>query len=359
MIPLGKPAISEMEKNAVLRVLESGLLATGQVVREFEDACKVFIGKSHAIAVNSGTVALAIAIRVNELKQVILPAITCPEVLNAVLFAGAAPVIVDVEPGTHNLDPGAITADQLRDADGIIATNAYGHPARIDEIRELCRDHDLLFIEDFAQSNGAFYRGRRCGSFGEVSVTSFYAGKTMTTGHGGMVFTDSPGLAMRVRHARGDEPYASPGPMIPLNFKMTDFQAAMGIEQLRRIDTLVDMRREVALRYAQGLSGVGGIRLPGEQEFAHHCYYKYALMLERVEKHSFIRKMKALGIQTGILYEPPLHQVDSIRELGFRPQTLPVAEQVARSCVSLPIYALMTADETDTVINAIKQVVKV
>jgi len=225
-IPLARPTITDDDIRAVQGVLESGSIATESVVKEFEDRFATSIGRKHAIAVNSGTIALYLAVRVQGFAKVVLPAITCPEVLNTVVHAGAEPLIADVEEKMHNLDPRELGGDWTAGADAIVITHAYGHPARIDEIQRTYDAEGLTLIEDFAQSIGATYRGSLCGSFGEISVTSFYATKSLTTGHGGMVLTDSDDLSRQLRIARGDDAYDCLDSFIPLNLKMTDFQAA-------------------------------------------------------------------------------------------------------------------------------------
>ena len=246
MIPLGKPEISKEDIRAVIDVLESGNLATGETVAKFEGEFSKFIGRKYAVAVNSGTIALFLAIKSLRLKNVIIPAITCPDVVNAAINAGANPTIVDVEESTHNIDPDSLPERLLRKADSLIITNTYGHPARVDEIVEICNENNLALIEDFAQSNGSWYKGHRCGSFGDISVVSFYGPKAMTTGHGGMILTDSEEVFSKLKIARGDEKYSYKDSIIPLNFIITDIQAALGINQLNKLEYFIDKRQRIA-----------------------------------------------------------------------------------------------------------------
>ena len=358
MIPLGKPEISDGDINSVLEVLKSGNIATGDIVNKFEDELSKFIGKKYAIAVNSGTVALYLTIKLMNLKIVILPAITCPAVLNAVLNGGARPIFADVDRETHNLNPEKLTSNIVKEADGLIITNTYGHPAKIDEIKEICYDNNILFIEDFAQSNGAWYKDKRCGSFGDVSITSFYGPKTMTTGQGGMILTDAKEFCYKAKIARGDDTYEYTESIIPLNFKMTDFQAALGINQLKRLDEFVKKRREFAKSYTEGLNEIDDIILPKEDKNVIHCYYKYAIQLKKYSKELFIENMRKKGIQVGRLYEPPLHKMRIVKELLGMDVSLPISEMVSHITVSLPIYTTMINSEIDQVVNSVKEVTK-
>ena len=358
MIPLAKPTITDDDTRAVRRVLETGNIATGSVVKEFESRFAEYIGRKHAIAVNSGTIALYLAIRVPGFQKVVLPSITCPEVLNAVVHAGAEPLIVDVEEETHNLDPRELLGDWTAGADAVVITHAYGHPARINEIRETCRKRGLSLIEDFAQSTGATYRGGRCGSFGDISATSFYATKSLTTGHGGMVLTDSDDLGRKLRIARGDEAYEYLDTFIPLNLKITDFQAAMGLCQLQRLEGFLEKRRQMAALYREQLADTVGITLLRDQEGAMSCYYKFVIMLEGIRKETFISGMREKGVQVGVLYDPPLHRMKLVRTRYRTKRDLPVAERCAAHAVSLPMFPSMTEGDVRKVCKAVGEVIR-
>ncbi|MDD1659739.1 MAG: DegT/DnrJ/EryC1/StrS aminotransferase family protein [Methanomicrobiales archaeon] len=358
MIPLAKPTITDDDTRAVRVVLESGNIATGSVVKEFEGRFSEYIGKKHAIAVNSGTIALYLAVRVLGLHRVILPAITCPEVLNAVVHAGAEPVIVDVEESTHNLDPDQLRGDRVRGADAVIITHCYGHPARMDEIRDTCREEGWTLVEDFAQSTGAVYRGKRCGSLGTISVTSFYATKSLTTGHGGMILTDSDETERLLRIARGDDAYQYLENFAPLNLKMTDFQAAMGIRQLGRLEEFVERRSRVASMYRDRLKDVEGITLLQERDGVRNCYYKVVAMVSGTSKETFISRMRERGVHIGIGYDPPLHLTRIMTSRGRTAGHLPVAERCAAEGVSLPVFPSMSREDVDRVCGAVREVLR-
>lgn len=362
MIPLGKPEISSADVDSVVKVLESANLVTGNVVQKFEAEFSNYVGKKYGIAVNSGTIALYLSIKAMNLKKIVIPAVTCPDVLNAILNAEATPIVVDVDRETHNLDPEKLTQKTLEEADGLIVTNAYGHPAELDEITQICRDNGLVFIEDFSQSTGACYKKQHCGKFGDVSITSFYGPKAMTTGHGGMILTNSKNFCQKLRIARGDMPYEYIESVIPLNLRMTDFQAALGISQLKRLDNFVKYRRKIAKKYDVAFEDIAStnnsINFLKEHGDVIHSYYKYVLLLNKINKLFFIKELKKRGLQAGELYDPPLNRSKLFRKFVLSDLSLPVAEDCASRSVSIPIYPSMPEEDVDMVIDSIRQVIR-
>ena len=362
MIQLGKPDISNEDVDFVVKVLESANLVTGKEVQKFEADFSNYVGKEYGIAVNSGTIALYLSIRGMDLKKVIIPAVTCPDVLNAVLNAGATPIVVDVDRETHNLDPEKLTPKIIEEADGLIVTNAYGHPAKLNEITEICQKNGLFFIEDFSQSTGAYYRKQKCGSFGEISITSFYGPKAITTGHGGMILTNSKNFCHKLRVLRGDMPYEYVESMVPLNFKMTDFQAALGRSQLKRLDSFVERRRKIAKQYDAALEDIAStntsIDFLKEHEDVIHSYYKYVILLNKIDKLLFIEEMRKRGIQVGGLYDPPLNRSKIFKKFVPDDVSLPVAEKCVSRSVSIPMYPSMSVEDVNMVIDSIRQVVQ-
>ena len=357
-LPLARPSLGSDEEAAVRQVLQSKSIASGQVVKELEMALAHKFGRAHCVVVNSGTCALYISLRALRTKQVVIPTLTCPDVLHAVLNAGARPVFADIDPETHNVDLTSLSEKQWDGCDGIIVTQAYGHSADMDMVRNYARKFQASVIEDFAQATGGYFNGRILGSFGRVSITSFYATKNMTTGHGGAILTDDPEVYRKCLNARGDSPYDFYSGIIPLNLKMTDIQAAIGLVQLSKLDQMVNLRRNIASRMTSLLRG-SATRPPVEKTGVRHAYYKYHILLpEYMPKGRFIEGMSQEGVSVGRLYDPPLHQTPLARNLCHTQVSLPVSEDIAPRTVSLPIFPEMTEEECYHVHRAIGKVME-
>jgi len=355
-IPLSRPFLDNEEREAILRVMESKSIAMGQVAKALEDGLTVKFQRKYCIVVNSGTVALYLALKVLGIKRVIFPSMTCPSVLHASLNAGAEPVFVDIESDTHNIDLSTVHEKQFNGSDGLIVTHAYGHSADMEALAYYIEKYHLTLIEDFAQAVGGNYRDRIVGSFGKVSVTSFYATKNMTTGHGGAILTDDPEVYRKCLYARGDAPYDYDRGIIPLNYHLTDIQAAIGLVQLRKIDQMVDMRRSIAHKLTHSLSKLA-VKTPIEKPGIRHTYYKYHLILpEYVRKREFILEMAKEGVSTGILYDPPLHKTLLAKNMFGSNFALPVSEGLAPRLVSLPIFPEMTDNDISRIYQAVEKV---
>ncbi|MBI4333115.1 MAG: DegT/DnrJ/EryC1/StrS family aminotransferase [Chloroflexi bacterium] len=355
-IPLGKPFIGKEEFAAVEKVLASRRLATGELVKEFEDALTRKFGRKYCIAVNSGTSALYLGLKALGVRRVIIPTITCGAVLNAALNAGARVVFSDVERDTHNIDLSTLSEGQLSGADAVIVTHTYGQAADMDRLDQYLKKHGLTLVEDFAQAIGANYKGRPTGSFGRIAVTSFYASKGITTGHGGAVLTDDEELALKCLYGRGSRTPAYFTGLIPMNIQMTDIQAAIGLVQMKKMDGMIEMRRTIAGRYLQGLAGVLGTI--GEKPWTSQVYYKFAAILpDGVEKQAFIQRMGEQEIEVGTLFDPPLHRTQLAADVGDGQSELPVAERLAPRTVSLPMFPELSEPDIQRICQATRSTI--
>lgn len=356
-IPLGKPFLGDEEREAVEKVIRSGRLATGDTVKELERALARKFQRKYCIAVSSGTAALYLGLKASGIECVVIPALTCDSVLNAVLNAGTRVIFADVEPETHNLDLSSLSERQLSDAEAVIVTHTYGHSANMDELDHYLKKYNLVLVEDFAQATGGYFRDRILGSFGKVATTSFYAPKVMATGHGGAMFTDDEEIYLRCMQGRGTQLADHYKGLIPMNFQMTDVQAAIGLVQLNKLDAMVELRHNRAIKYTQQLES-SPVALIGKKTWAKHAYYKYAIMLpESIQKQAFIKKMSGLGIETGKLYAPPLHKTKIAAELVSNRVKLSVAEHLAPRVVSLPMFPELTGEDIEKVCGAIRSVI--
>lgn len=357
-IPLGKPALGTEERNALLEAMDSGYMASAGIIRLFEEALAKKFQRQYCVVVNSGTSALYLALKVLGIRKVIIPSVTCINVLNAVLNAGALPFFADVEEETHNIDFSTLSRQQLDEADGVIVTHTYGHAADMDKIASYLRDYKLNLVEDFAQATGGYFRGKILGSYGRVSITSFYDTKLIATGYGGAIFTDEPEVYRKCLYARGDVVNDYYPDIIPMNLKLSGLQAAVGLVQLQKLDRLVEARRNVARQLTASLAGLN-LRLPLEKPGVKHAYYKYHVVLpEDISKRRFIEEMGRNDISVGVCYDPPLHQTQLARNVLSTEISLPVAENVAPRTVSLPIYSELNEGDITRICSTVNSILE-
>jgi dTDP-4-amino-4,6-dideoxygalactose transaminase len=357
-LPLSRPFLGVEDEEAIIEIIKSKYIASGQVTKAFEESLALRFNRKYGIVVNSGTSALYISLKILGLKTVILPSITCPQVLHATASAGCRPVFADVEMETHNIDLSAVPEERLKGSDGIIVTHTYGHPTDMDMIAYYTKKYNLNLIEDFAQAMGGNFKGKTVGSLGDVSTTSFYAGKNMTTGCGGAVLTDDPEVYKKCLHIRGDTPYNYYEGIVPLNFQITDIQSALGLVQLKKMDKMVDMRRSVAHKLTILLNELG-MRTPVEKSGVKHAYYKYHLVLPKhIRKQEFIVEMNKQDVSTGILYDPPLHKTLLAKHMFDTDIRLPISEDIAPRTVSLPIFPEMTDSDISQICHAVDKTIR-
>ncbi len=347
MIPIASPVIGEQEKAAVLRVLESGILAQGPTVEAFETAFAEQLGARHAIAVGSGSAALLVALLahgVGDGDEVITTPFSFIASANAVLFAGARPRFADVRDDDFNIDPGLIEQQITPRTKAIIPVHLYGHPCRMEEIATISRRHGLAIIEDCCQAHGASIGGRLVGSFG-TGCFSFYPTKNMTTGEGGMVTTDDDDVAAQARMLRNhgqSERYLHE--RIGFNWRMTDLAAAIGLAQLDRLEEANARRRANARRLNESCKGVV---TPAERASERHVYHQYTVRVpeRRDELLSHLRERRVGAV---VYYPLPIHRQPVYRRLGYR-DALPVAERLSTEVLSLPVHPSLTEQEVDSV----------
>ncbi len=338
MIPIAKPLIGEEEINAVTGVLRSGNIAEGQKVKDFEAAFAAYIGTSHAVAVNSGTAALHIALLAHNIgkgDEVITTPFTFVATSNSVLFTGARPVFADIDEETFNIDPQSIIEKITPRTKAIIPVHLYGQAASMIGIMEIAEDNDLIIIEDACQAHGAMYNGKKVGSFGDGAF-SFYPTKNMTTGEGGMITTEDKDIAGRARMIRSHgsrQRYFHE--MLGYNLRMTDISAALGLVQLRRLDEFNEARMRNAAYLSERLGKIPGLKLPHVDRRCRHVFHQYTVRItSRDQTASFLAKK---GIGTGIYYPLPIHKQPYYKELGYN-DSLSVSEKAATEVLSLPVH---------------------
>jgi perosamine synthetase len=367
MIPLSRPSIGHAEIDAISRVLRSGWLAHGPEVGAFEREFADYVGVRHAVAVNSCASALQLAFLAAGVRgEVITPSFTFVATANAILAAGCAPVFVDIDESTCTLDPAAIAARVTARTVAVMPVHFAGQCCRMDEIMAIARRQNLLVVEDSAEAIGATYAGRIAGSFG-IGCFSFYPTKNMTTGEGGILTTDDGEFAARVRALRShglckDDAIRERWPaswhrvaLLPgYNYRMTDFQAALGRVQLARLDGMNAARRAHASYLSRNLR-LAGIRLPEEMPGCRHVFQMYTIQLDpdHYDRDRFVGILTELGIGATVHFDPPLHLQPCYANATPALSPLPVTERVARTIVTLPMYPDLSEDELDRIVQAV------
>jgi len=342
---------------AVARVLESGRFVLGEEVESFEREFAAHCGAAHAVAVNSGTSALQLALLaagVGRGDEVITVPFTFVASAAVADYVGAVPVLVDIEPRTFTMDPAAIE-DAITDrTKAIIPVHLFGHPADMDPIREIAGRHGLTVIEDAAQAHGARYRGVRVGVLGDFGCFSFYPTKNLgAAGEGGMVVTEDEAAAQRIRELRNwGERVKYEHSVRAYNMRMEALQAAILRVKLAHLDEWTDRRRRIAQRYDAALDGAG-LELPREMEYARHVYQLYTVRVR--DRDALQQALAADGVASGVHYPIPIHRQPAWADLGYRPGAFPEAERASTEVLSLPLYPEMTDEQVDAVVASVRR----
>lgn len=342
---------------AVGDVLESAHFVLGKEVAAFEDEFATFCGAQHGVAVNTGTSALHLALLaagVGRGDEVITVPCTFVATVAAVLYTGATPVFVDVDPVTYTMDTSKVEAAITPKTKALLPVHLYGNPADMDALIGIARRHNLVVIEDAAQAHAAEYKGRRCGSIGDLGCFSFYPGKNLGAyGEGGLVTTNNPEYARTIRMLRdwgAEKKYEHV--MKGFNYRMEAIQGAILRIKLTHLDRWTDARRAHAAAYRSVLPE-DTLTLPTEQAESRHVYHVYAVLTE--QRHEMMASLNAQGIQTGIHYPYPVHLLPGYSDLGYGPGDFPVSERIASRELSLPMFPEMTEAQIMAVAAAVSE----
>lgn len=347
MLQHSRPTIDAEDVKAVTQVLQSGYIAQGLLVEEFENRFRKFLGVEWAVATNSGSSALhlsLLALGVGRGDEVILPSYVCVAVLNAVRYVGAEAKLCDICEEDLNLRVRDIKKEINKRTRAIILTHTFGQPADIEEFLGL----GIPIIEDCAQSLGAKYKGKRIGSLGAISIFSFYATKMIATGHGGMVASDSQILAQKIRDFREFDERQNY--KVRYNYKMSDIEASLGLSQIAKLDTFISKRKEIAQIYDEAFSGYG-MEIPHRKERADHIFYRYVIKVESgLDK--IITRLARKGIEAKRPIYKPLHQYLVLDKRNF-----PNTEEAYNSLLSLPIYPSLGRDKAEFIARTVGDLV--
>lgn len=368
-IPYSRQDIDEDDIQAVVEVLHSDFLTTGSMVEEFEKKVAEYTGAKYAVAVSSGTAALhaaCYAAGIGKGDEVITSSITFAASANCVIYCGAKPVFADINPVTYNIAPEDIRRKINRRTKAIIPVHYTGQPCDMDEIHAIARENNLVVIEDAAHAMGASYNGEKIGMLSDLTTFSFHPVKHITTGEGGMITTNQAAFYKRLKLFRSHGITRDIGLMqsseggwyyeqleLGYNYRITDFQCALGISQLRKLDASVKRRIEIAHRYDEALKEVKGITTPAQVLGRQNSYHLYVIQVKHIPREEAFNRLRSAGIGVNVHYIPvykhPFYQTH-----GYRGVSCPNAEAFYSHVISLPMYASLTDQQQEYVIEQVR-----
>lgn len=373
-IPLSMPDITDLEIEHVVRVLRSGRLSIGPVVEHFERMVAMRAGRRHGVACCSGTAGLHMvmtALGIGPGDEVVTTPFSFIASSNCILYVGATPVFVDIDPRSLNMDPALVEGAITPRTKAILAVEAFGNPAHMEAYRRIAARHELPLIEDCCEGLGGGWRGTSVGGFGRVGVFGFYPNKQITTGEGGMIVTDDDRLAAMCRSLRNQgraiNPTASTGAWLSherlgYNFRLPEMNAALGVAQMQRLDEIIAARQRVAARYFRLLGGHHDIILPTIEEDASMSWFVFVVRLS--ERYSVDERDRVIdGLRRHEIgasnYFPCIHLQPFYRErFGFREGMFPVAERVSQRTVALPFHNRLAEEEQEFVVHTLEHMIE-
>ncbi|MEM2618818.1 MAG: UDP-4-amino-4,6-dideoxy-N-acetyl-beta-L-altrosamine transaminase [Candidatus Hadarchaeales archaeon] len=369
-LPYGLHWIDEQDIEEVVKILRSDWIVMGSKVKEFENAVCNYVGSKHGIAVNSGTAALDIAVNSLEIDtgEVITTPFTFVATAHSILYAGLKPIFADIQRDTFNIDPSEVEKKINKNTKAMIYVDFAGHPCEIEELKRIARQNDLWLIEDAAHALGAEYKGKKIGSFADITIFSFHPVKHITTGEGGMCVTNDDELAekMRILRNQGVETAALErfGPhgrwtydvkMLGRNYRMTDFQAALGLSQFKKLDFFLKRREEIAKIYMQELADAQFLEPPVCRPCVRHAWHIFTVLVDRrISRDKFIIHLREKGIGVTVHYTPIYRFSYYGKRFNFRPEDFPVTEDVSERIVTLPLFPKMTDEDVMRVVSAVR-----
>ena len=367
IIRINQPFIGKEEIDAVNYVLKSGILTEksgmGPRILDFEKEFARYVGAKHAVALSSGTAALHVALLVAGVKpgdEVVVPSFTFHSTAEVVLLCGAQPVFADIDPETYTVTAETLESAITRNTRAIMPVHLYGLPADLEPLRKLARERGLTMIEDAAQAHGAEYNGSKIGSIGDMTCFSFYAGKNMTTGEGGIVTTDDDDYSEKLRMVRSQGEQRPYWPVtVGNNYRMTEILGALGLAQLRKLPSFLECRRKNAEFLNERCGMLGKVIPPKEPGGRKHAWYVYTLRLRGAnagKRNKVIEKMRSKNIEATVYYESPLHLLPLYRDQATSRRPLPETEKACRQVFSLPVHPRLDDDDLEYIFETLKRV---
>lgn len=357
MIPIAKPFIGDEEIEEVVNVLKSGFIAQGPKVAEFEGMFADYIGTSHAIATSSGTTALHVALLsagIGKGDEVITTPFSFAATANSILYVNAKPVFVDIDPKTYNIDPEKIEEAITDKTKVIMPVHLYGQPADMDSINKIAKVHDLKVIEDAAQAHGAIYKDKKVGNLGDMACFSFYPTKNITTSEGGIITTNNNEFDHDARALRAHgESERYEHVILGYNFRMTDISAAIGVAQLKKLESFNEKRIKNAEYLTDHINNIEGIQPPFIQKDVKHVFHQYTIRVSK-NRDKLIEFLNNNGIGTGIHYPKPIYAQKLYEDLGFKADCKE-AEKAAREVISIPVHPGLNEEDLENIVSVLEK----
>jgi perosamine synthetase len=365
-IPLSAPWTGEREEELVLEALRSGRLSLGPTLERFEQELAQRIGARYVAAVSSGTAGLHLAVRLAGFgpgDEVLTTPLSFVASANSILYEGATPVFVDVDPTTFNLDLGAAEAAITERTKGILVVDIFGYPAELDELTSIAERHGFTLVEDACEALGAEYKGHRLGSLAHPAVFAFYPNKQITTGEGGAVAVASE-EDWRLLKSLSNQGRTDTGEWLThghfgFNYRLDELSAALGLAQLEKLHEILERRREVAARYGELLADVDAVELPAADDEDHvRSWFVYVVQVaEGIDRDAVMARLAEEGVASKP-YLPCIHLQPYWRaRFGTREGTFPVAESTSRRSLALPFHTRLTSGEQERVADALRRAV--
>jgi len=368
-IPLSRPDITNLEKKAVLGVLETSALSLGEKYKEFENIIAKFAGVKYAVAVNSGTSGLHLIIRalgIKEGDEVITTPFSFIASSNCLLFEKAKPVFVDIKSDTFNINPDLVEGVITSKTKAILAVDIFSHPADWDELKRITKKHKLYLIEDSAEALGSAYKGKKCGSFGGAAVFAFYPNKQITTGEGGIILTNNKKIYELCQSMANQGRKTENGKWLEhvrlgYNYRLDEMSCALGVVQIKRIKDILKKRAKVAELYNKKLKSIDGLEIPYIKTGSKLSWFVYVIKL--AEKYSgkkrdkIMQEMGKKGVQCGNYFQTIHLQPFYKENFNYKKGDFPVAENISSRTLALPFFNDLKEKDVDFVVESLKEII--
>ncbi|MDR3243317.1 MAG: DegT/DnrJ/EryC1/StrS family aminotransferase [Elusimicrobiota bacterium] len=358
---MAAPIIGEKEKQLIAEVLDSRMLASGKYAEEFEKQFANYCGAKFATANVNGTASLhtaLLALGIKEGDKVATTAFSFIATANSILFCGAKPIFIDINPETFNMNLDLLEARLKKEKNikAVIIVHLYGLMSDMDRLLALKKKYKFKLIEDCAQSHGAKYKGKKAGSFGDASAFSFYATKNIMTGEGGMVLTNDvktdKAAKQIINHGRDGH---STFTILGYNFRMTNLSAAIGIAQLSQLEEWIEKRNANAAKYNEAFKDLDFLQIPITFENYRHVFHQYTLRIKGGQRNKFMQYLKDKEVGCGIYYDTAMYRQPFYKKLGYKAGLCPQAEKAAKEVLSIPVHPSLSSEDTNKIIEIIKE----